>query len=529
LDLGVGEGVFAISAYRRLCALGADEAAAASQIHGAEQEEAVLERAQEIARQEIGQGLPNVVCADFCETELPAANAVVGNPPYIRRHYIKNPAKMRIAANLPHADGLTDAYCYFLLRAGTAMRTGGRLAVVVSGSWLDMNYGRGLKRLLLDQFQVRLLLWFEGRVFSNALVKPVVILAERSSGNGQILFARLKSTTPLVQLSQVIGDVTSGKASPHAILSRVSLEELSPRCSWSSFIKAPDVYDDLCRGAPLTRLRHVGNSRIGLQTFAKRFYILTKGEAGSWGIEPEYLFPLAFSPRNLKLPVIADPDQLRHRVFACGRPESELLRTGAGRYIANGKLTRVRVRGRAEFVDGYHNAPRLARAGRQPWYNLRTTIERRKHYPILLPRRIFESYLVVQSQAGVVANEDFIEVSPYAGEPWVGPLLAFFNSSMGEFLVRSHSFQYGGGIFNLNPGAVRDIPVPDPAELPSDSRARLDAAWNSFVVNFGDSHARPSLDQEVAGAFGISPSLQARVDAALNDLIIQAGSATSAH
>jgi hypothetical protein len=529
LDLGVGEGAFALAAFHRLRALGADQAGAAARIHGAERDPDVFRRAQETAKLRLGRDLPNVVCADFYNVELPSVHAVVGNPPYIRRHYQDDPAKLRGASGGQSAAGLTDAYCFFLLRACAALWSGGRLAVIVSASWLDMKYGQDLKRLLVDQFRLHLLLGFEGRVFRNALVKPVIILAEKVPDDNQVAFASLSHAATLESLQHAVENLTDGRSSSITPLTRVAKSELRPALPWTTFFKAPDVYADVSRQAPLTSLKDVAESRIGLQTFAKPFYIMTRAQACSRGIEPEYLLPLVLSPKDVKSPVIADSAHVRHLVFACDQPEAVLRGTAAGRYISFAMRTAVRVRGRDETVQGFHQAPRLLRARRRPWYNLLTDIQRRDTYPILLPRRVFESYLVIQNRAGAVANEDFIELRPFGGETGVAPLLAFLNSSLGEFLVRSHAFQYGGGVFNLNPGAVRDIPVLDPAELADAERARLARAWDGFVADYGTAGAREKLSYEVVDVLGLSPRLHRRLEDALALFVGLARTASKTH
>jgi adenine-specific DNA-methyltransferase len=529
LDLGVGEGAFAIAACERLLALGADAGTAVEQIYGAERDPEVFRRAQEQARRRLGRELPNVVTADFYDLALPRVDAVVGNPPYIRRHYLGDPIAIRASAGLPEVAGLTDAYCYFLLRACSALNPGGRLAVIVSASWLDMKYGQELKRLLLDQFNLALLLGFDGRVFSGALVKPIVILAERRQQSGPVAFGRLDTETTLANFGQLVDDLTRGRLGTGAQLTYVDPSILSSLSTWSTLLKAPDVYMDLCRDAPLTLLEHVAESRIGLQTFAKPFYILKKNVADEWSIEPEYLLPLVLSPRELKDPVLDDATRLRHRVFACDRSEAELQGSAAARYIASGMQAAVPVRGKNEIVRGFHRAPRVARAQRRPWYNLRTAIDRRGAYPILLPRRAFESYLVVHNRAGVVANEDFIELRPLAGDTWVAPLLAFMNSSFGEFLFRSHSFQYGGGVYNVNPGSVREVPVADLLESTPAMLDELAAAWAIYVRNYGAPTARQSLDKVVGDSLGIQSSLVDRVQRALSQLVDLARAATRAH
>jgi hypothetical protein len=382
-----------------------------------------------------------------------------------------------------------------------------------------MKYGEELKRLLLRRFHLHLLVGFEGLVFPNALVKPVIILAERRESQEATQFAWLSRTASLDDIACEVECLSGGQVPAHSAVTRVSKSDLSPSVPWSPFFRTPEVYDDLLSAVSLVPLRSVAQSRIGLQTFAKGFYILTKTDVAQWGIEPEYLRPLLFSPRYVRSPEILHAHQVSHVVFVCDRSESELQGTRAGSYIRRGMQTQVRVRGKDAVVEGFHLAPRLVRARRTPWYNLRTTIDRRPPFPILLPRRVFESYLVIHNRAGAVANEDFIEVRPLIGEEGVAPLLAFLNSSLGEFLMRSNAFQYGGGVFNLNPGAVRDLPVLDLNHLLATDRARLAAAWHAFVAQYGQQHARQELDVEVAECLGLPLELRGRVGEALDHLV----------
>jgi len=515
LDLGVGEGAFALAAVKRLRELGAPAAAASALIHGAESDPQAFAHAQESASKTLGVELPNVVCADFHTVVLPEADVVVGNPPYIRRQLQSHLARSRASLGLLGIDGLADAYCYFLLRACRALRPGGRLAVIVSASWLDMRYGLELRRLLLEEFDLQLLLGFDGQLFPDALVKPVVLLAERTGRRNRISFARLADSAPLEGLKVLLSDVISGRENKDATVTQVAPSDLSPTMGWSGFLKSPATYKELIERTGLVPLGSVAETRIGLQTFAKSFFVLEESDILKWGIEPQYLARLVFSPRYTPSAVIRDSHSLRHFLFFCDRSLSELAGTGAAAYVTSAMEARVRVRGKDEWVDGFHRAPRLARAHRTPWYNLKSEIERRGSFPILLPRRVFKSYVVVHNVARAIPNEDFIEVRPTAGSTVEAPLLCFLNSSIGEFVVRSNGFQYGGGVFNLNPGAVRHIPVMDPSNLSSAARARLDVAWQRYAAGYGNPEARRQVDQTVAEVLGMAVDLRQQVDLSL--------------
>lgn len=527
VDLGVGEGAFLVAAAGRLRTLGADDGQLAAAIHGTELDPVTLARARLAVRAELGIDLPNVVRGDFYEGTLPVADVIVGNPPYIRRHYQSDPASQRSAVGAPTADGMTDAYCLFLLRACRALRPGGRLAVVVSASWLDMRYGEQLKRALLAPgMSIRLIAGFDGRVFSSALVKTVVLLLERVDSSDPVRFAQLDQTFDLGTLPFRLDDLVAGVRVPGAVVTSLERTALHPNQSWSVHLKAPGVLPALLASFPSVPLETFAESRIGLQTFAKPFFVMTRSAATERGIEPRFLLPCAFSPRDTRCPVLADPADVSHVVFACAVPLQDLPGTGAGRYVGRAMTERVRVRGSNVFVEGYHRAPRLARAGRQPWYNLRSEIERRGSWPILVPRRVFKRFLVVHNQAGVVANEDFLEVRP-CQTSLVEPLLAVLASSLGELLLRSSAFQYGGGVFNLNPGTLRRLEVPDLGRLAPSSLDQLSRAWRRFAVSADGSAApREVLDAVVCDAIGLTKPMQLSMAGALRRLVQSTGEAT---
>lgn len=528
LDLGVGEGAFLLAAGRQLRELGSPPDRIAESIHGAERDSAVYARAVAAVREQLDISLEHVVREDFYESRLPVADAIVGNPPYIRRHYQEDPSSQRLMAGNPLADGMTDAYCYFLLRACAVLAPRGRLAVVISSSWLDMRYGEQLKRVLLAQgMRIRLVLGFGGRVFSDVLVKPVVLLAERADDGETVPFARLDRDFDLATLPGAIDRLCAGEPLPGAELVVVHRAELEPEAPWSVYLKAPGVYSKLLAHGTWTPLRGLADSRIGLQSFAKAFYVLTREEAIRRGIESEFLLPLAFSPRDVRTPVLGDGDATRHVVFACDRPIHELRGTRAAWHIRMGMQATVQVRGTDAAVRGFHQAPRLRRAGREPWYDIRTEITRRGAWPILLPRRAFRTLMVIHNRAGAVANEDFLEIRPRQVSH-VEPLLAVLNTSVGELLLRTQSFQYGGGVFNLNPGVLRSLPVPNLTVLTEGQLRVLSNAWRSFAMDEPGGGARTCLDQAVADVLSLPPRLCQEVEGALAELVRSTGDAALA-
>ena len=84
---------------------------------------------------------------------------MVGNPPSGRNWQQRDVEALRAAAEaLPEAgklSRLTDPQCYFVIHGARFLKPGGRLALILSDSWLDMRYGTAFKEYLLRTFVVR--------------------------------------------------------------------------------------------------------------------------------------------------------------------------------------------------------------------------------------------------------------------------------------------------------------------------------------------------------------------------------------
>jgi hypothetical protein len=147
VDPGSGSGRFAVAAGRRfpraqLLAVELDPLAAA------------LCRAHLAAA-----GLADrarVVVADYRSADLGAGGSptlFVGNPPYVRHHQIpagwKEWLTLTARAHGMEASQLAGLHVHFFLATATRAQAGDRGAFITSSEWLDTNYGRLVRELLL--------------------------------------------------------------------------------------------------------------------------------------------------------------------------------------------------------------------------------------------------------------------------------------------------------------------------------------------------------------------------------------------
>ncbi|MCI0708730.1 MAG: SAM-dependent methyltransferase [Chloroflexi bacterium] len=531
LDLGVGEGVFTFLAFDKLVELGAAKQDAINQVYGSEIDETTYRRFAKHAKKK-NLTFPNVHFADFFDTDIPAnVDAVIGNPPYVRRPHMSDEKveKMRkivIKENptlqIESFTRLTDLYVYFLLRGMKRLATGGRLAVIVADTWLNMHYGQTLKRYLLSEFVIEKLVSIDRRVFREAYVKPVLLFATKTSRDShityQIDFLRLRNGLPIDDVATLIETNTQHVDIDRTYVEKSNLDVDKP---WGVYFKSPKLYSELSEHELMKPMDDVAATRIGVQTLAKEFFVFTSEQAQQLGIEQEFLTSLVHSSRYFKEPIISSKQEPEWYLFYCAEPKENLTGTKALEYILEGEDTEVPVRGKNTSVVGYHNKKRIQESGRKPWYNLRSQIEKRGRASILIPRLVYENYLVIWNAAQYATGELFIEFLPHSGlEDEV--FLALLNSTHTEVMLRTHAQVDGGGTYNLGPGKIKQVPMLDPNEISESDRQKLKHAYGAFVED--PTKYRPEIDNVVSDILDLSHDLRLQLTTVLKDMHVIAKS-----
>jgi hypothetical protein len=533
LDIGVGEGAFTFAAYKRLRELGAKPSEARRQIYGAEVDRTAYQNFLRIAGEK-NLEFPNVRLGDFFDLAFPQVGAVSGNPPFVRRVYLDESDVKKIRGSVVGAnqavdenelDGLTDLYVYFLLRSIPLLAPGGRLAVITADSWMNTSYGESFKKQLHEQFVIERLISLDRRVF-DASVKPVLLLATKrpvATVTKSIEFIRLKNGLPINDL-QILLDNPRKKRPDDVLTVRVKPKELKVDEPWGRFFKAPDVCQELADHGLMTPISNLAHTRIGIQTLAKDFFILTADKVQNHQIEPRFLEPLAQSTRYFKDPVIEVGTEPLFFTFYCSQPKEDLVGTSALAYIEQGEKVEVPVRGKGITVVGYQNKERIKEEGRAFWYDLKTALMRRSRCEILIPRLVYRTFIVVWNKAGFVPGELFIEFLPKESSNIDTEVyLAVLSSSVTEIMLRSSAQVYGDGTYNIAPGQIKKVPIINVELLTAEQRAQLKSVYQQYVAD--ESHDRAIIDKVVYEILDFDMQMQRTLKEVLTDMHLLATSA----
>ena len=266
-----------------------------------------------------------------------------------------------------------------------------------------MRYGRAFKDYLLRTFRLRGMIGFQSQVFPDVLVRPVLILAEkrpvrRAPGRSRVAFVSLNGRAPKalpLEPCRLLEHTAT-----HASGTIVRMDELQPAQNWTPLLYAPAAYVELLKQPSMTPLASLAQVRIGLQSFAKMFYIVPRETQRKWALEHRWLRPMIMSPKDVAAPILTAETSVRHYVLACNWLKENLTGTCLLRYIQYWEAQVLNPRGRARPVIGVQNLPRLRKTRRTPWYNLLDDLNRRGTAPVLMPRRIYQRYQVVWNQVG---------------------------------------------------------------------------------------------------------------------------------
>ncbi|NLX96718.1 MAG: N-6 DNA methylase [Rhodopirellula sp.] len=273
-----------------------------------------------------------------------------------------------------------DLYVHLFFHTARFLRPGGRMGIVTSNAWLDVNYGYELQKFFLKHFKIVAIL--ESRCepwFTEASVNTIVTIIERCDDpkerdNHLAKFVKVKkplaelipgdpvvdAVPRLTRLRDLVAQVEQagrkyGKTHPlgmvteeddnfririlrqSEMLAEVEREEKTVK--WGRYLRAPQVYFDVLEHGKMCRLGDMAVPLRGGMTRINEFFYVTPDTVREHGIEDEYLLPLIKSPKDTAT-IRVDLSELDLRVFVCRRSKAELKRLGhrgALRYIEWGE------------------------------------------------------------------------------------------------------------------------------------------------------------------------------------------------
>jgi adenine-specific DNA-methyltransferase len=455
LEPSCGEAAFLLSAVDRLAALrGQSMEVTIPHLDGVELHEPSAQAARDVLRQ-AGVDARVHVGDFFAVNPTGSYDVVIGNPPYIRYQNFSGEVRSRSRAAALRAgvpiSGLASSWAAFTLHSALFLKKGGRLGLVVPAELLTVNYASEVRRFLMQRFARVDLLLFEERVFPEAEVDAVLLLAE-GYDEGPTDHCRIFQARNAADLDDV-------PTSPR------TWRPESPEGKWTGSLLSTDAfaaYAGLSASEEFTRLECWGDTTLGMVTGNNRYFALSPARVRELSLEPSDLIRLS-PPGSRHLRGLSFTESEWEEMGASGspsylfRPVGNPSEAGAA-YIAAGEAIGVERAYKCRV--------------RSPWWRV----------PLVKPADLFLTYMNAdtprlsanRAKAHHLNSVHGVYLKP--GHRALGmdllPLASL--NSMTLLGAETVGRAYGGGMLKLEPREADILPVPTPAILKA-ARQRLTA------------------------------------------------------
>lgn len=430
---------------------------------------------------------------------LPLFDAIVANPPYTRGNEINSKTKRAIDSSVGDllktyglSGGLlqeTGIYVHFILHSFKFLKRNGRLAMIISNSWLQTDYGIDFCNFLLDHFKVKAVVDFNQRLFRVPLVATCVLLLEREDRADE----RNKNTSVFLYVNQEtnIDEVLDALQNPDGwsdkyIINKVEQKNLSRTKKWiREFFDLTQIEKTLFASPAVveaseffeTRFANMSGVSARGGTGADKFFYLTNQQCERWNIPEQYRHPALVKSRNAKTFVFEKTDWQKLKsadkpcfAFICHQSRKALT-DSVEAYIQWGETTPiVRVRADEEPKTAVQSMASISRANAPKqffgWYDLGHVI----NASVFVSRRAqYHNRFVLSKVKDLAIDDGFITLIPKKEIPEqnLAAILASFNSEIGRFFIELYGRSTGGGAIELDDKTVGKVPIIDCRKIPN--------------------------------------------------------------
>ncbi len=463
-------------------------------------------------------------------------DAIVGNPPYTRQEEIDLTAtssgyKGRMVEqalrnanlNVEGISGQAGIHAYFFIHGTKFLRPGGRFGFVVSDSWLDAEFGVGLKRFLLANYRISMVIASKmERWFSDADINTCIVLLERETddtkrGTGCVRFVQLKRALKdlipagggaqeeklrleaVAKLHDLFGAHKVRYENDDARIVPVTQSRLQPEEKWGLFLRAPLLFFEILnrKGARLKPLGKFAGVCRGITTGADPWFyvkdvsadaaaemkrrakthgfrgaiddiaLVESGDGTRWLIEKEFLEPVVRNPDQYHAIQIDRNKVSDLAVVLPSKEKSHLKGCLVLQYIAHG--------GRRAYPMGKGRTLIPAKTesckARPLWYAL-PDIQRAC---ILWEKAIDVRFRHHLAERPLFANQRFYPIVPSKGAS-VSFLAGFLNSAFVTLWLEVQRAALGQGALEATVEEVKGLLVVDPRDVSQKARQNVERA-----------------------------------------------------
>ncbi len=411
-----------------------------------------------------------------------AYDGIIANPPYYKHHYVQGKDDVRavISSNVGAPFSVqTNIYCWFLIKSLALLRPGGRLAFIIPTEFLNANYGRLVKKHLVESGFLKHIIsvCYKSKTFNDAITTSCVLLAQKEvEPPRRIRFYRADSHNQLGGLSDFLAD---------AEFIEYESSDLDIERKWRSYFPGNQTIDR--RTSNLVPFSTYGRFSRGIATGANVYFTMRPSAARKRCLPKVCLVPCLCKARQAPRKTFTQQDfeallETDSPVFLF---DGEARNSNAvDRYIRNGE------------ESGYQH--RYLTRTRKPWYSL----EKRAPGNIWVSVFGREGVRFVWNESDCITLTCFHVFQPSStGEKYMPLLFLYLNSTIGREFLELEKREYGDGLEKYEPNDINKTLAPVFNSLKSSDFDRLTELQKLFLGAEKKSSAEKSILGEADAIF----------------------------
>jgi adenine-specific DNA-methyltransferase len=363
-------------------------------------------------------------------------DGIVCNPPYFKFHdydskKILNEIENRLKIIL---NGFTNLYTLFLLKSIHQLNPNGRLAYIIPSEFLNSDYGKLVKLVLIKNKVLRHIVVFDfgENVFDDALTTACILLCSNDKHSEKVKFSTIRKIDDLELIKNYISEYPFNNIND----SIFNINELEPEVKWRKYYQEQNGI----RYKNLIPFSSVAKVVRGIATGANEYFTFSKSKANHYGIEEKYLLPCICKAVDVKenfftkdnFHSLVNSDRLTFLLNAIGSKDEKVLK-----YIELGEKSKI--------------DKKYLTACRTPWYAL----ENRPPSPIWVSVFNRSGLKFIRNEANISNLTTFHCVYPVQNSLFdnvnVDVLFAYLLTDVAREIFEDNRREYGNGLQKFEP------------------------------------------------------------------------------
>lgn len=367
-------------------------------------------------------------------------DVVVGNPPFIR--YQNFPEEHRVHAfSIMKEEGLspsklTNAWTPFVVLATRALRTGGRLAMVLPAELLQVSYAAELRNYLVQKYDQLTIVTFRKLLFPAIQQETVLLLGIRgNTSSAKISFVELN------------GDLDLAKNLKYSTHKTRDLNHKSEKWTQYYLTKSElDLVRAIEKAGEFTKLGEYADVDVGIVTGNNQFFIMTEMDAKQRGLLPKCI------------PIVGRSNQIPGLLFTEKHYNGLLKENEKCLLLQLGDVERDKLSYKEKIYvsDGEKNSLGYKCKIRFPnWWNVPSVWAP----DAFMLRQIHDGPRIVSNKGRATCTDTIHRIRMKQGVSSDSLAVYAFNSATFAFAeIRGRS--YGGGVLELEPTEAENLLIP---------------------------------------------------------------------